>query len=262
MYEALKGKSILIGKEPDKGRLLVAVKIKGETKLTVIGEAGSVPGGVSRCIPSQGVGHCRLDVGVNGDITMTNLKARNVTLVDGIEFDAKRVTTKNTLELGSPGYKISVKDLLDTAEKLVFKIEGKPAVTVSIRHLERVWNEYHDEYMRIKKHQRFVSLMSSVPMMFTLGAGALTAMAPRLELPPFISTVTLTLTIIGFILMVYGFCLRLTDKSIEENEQLLENLQDRYVCPNKECRHFLGNQPFKIIRQMKKCPHCGATYEK
>ena len=262
MYEALKGKTILVGKEPDKNRLLVAVVIKGEPKLTVIGESGSVPTGVSRCIPSQGVAHCKLDIDAKGNVTMTNMKARNVTSVDGVQFDTKRVTATNTLELGAPGYKIAVKDLLDTAEKVVFKVEGKPAVTVSIKHLERVWNEYHDGQLHIKKHQRFVSLMSSVPMMFTLASGAITAAAPQLHLPPFISTVTLVLTIIGFALMVYGFCLRLTDRSLERAEQLAEDFQNKYVCPNKECRHFLGNQPFKVLRQQKKCPYCGATFTK
>ena len=34
-----------------------------------------------------------------------------------------------------------------------------------------------------------------------------------------------------------------------------------YVCPNPECRHFLGYQPYKLILQHKKCPWCKSKFQ-
>ena len=62
----LKGKNILIGKEPGAGRLLVA--IEGTQFNTAIGPANSVPATVSRCMPAQGTAHARISIDAGGNI--------------------------------------------------------------------------------------------------------------------------------------------------------------------------------------------------
>ena len=82
VLDNLRGKTILIGKEPGNGRLLISVNIKGQVKNTTLGEMGCVPSCVSRCIPSDGVAHCKIDIDISGNITLTNAKPQNTTCVN------------------------------------------------------------------------------------------------------------------------------------------------------------------------------------
>ena len=70
--EQLKGKTILIGKEPSQGRLLVA--LPGSGKSAAIGLPGSVPASVSRCRPAEGIAHAKISIDQSGNIILTNLK--------------------------------------------------------------------------------------------------------------------------------------------------------------------------------------------
>ena len=67
----LKGKTILIGKEPEQSRLLIA--IKGTSQITTLGQIGSVPNSVSRCKPTEGVAHCQIEIDLRRHFNCTNL---------------------------------------------------------------------------------------------------------------------------------------------------------------------------------------------
>jgi hypothetical protein len=75
-----------------------------------------------------------------------------------------------------------------------------------------------------------------------------------------IFTFTIVLTIVGLVLMVYSFVKGYNDKSIEEQEKATEDFQHRYVCPNPECRHYMGNQPYHLVRQNRVCPWCKCKF--
>ena len=113
--ERLKGKTILIGKEPGQGRLLVA--IQGNGKSAAIGAPGSVPACVSRCKPSEGVAHAKITVDQTGNMTITNMKPQNVTFVNGSEIASKRVSSSNTVELGKDRFSINLPVVIETAKK-------------------------------------------------------------------------------------------------------------------------------------------------
>ena len=89
--ENLKGKTILVGKEPGNGRLFVSVKINGQPKTAAIGEMNSVPNSVSRCKPAENTAHCKIEVDATGNLIVTNLKPQNVTYVNGAEIVSKKV---------------------------------------------------------------------------------------------------------------------------------------------------------------------------
>ena len=50
------------------------------------------------------------------------------------------------------------------------------------------------------------------------------------------------------------------DTSVEDRKKAQNELIDNYICPNPKCKHFLGQQPYKVLRQNKNCPYCKAKW--
>lgn len=254
--ERLKGKTLLIGKEPGQGRLLVSVNVNGQSKTAAIGQPGSVPNTVSRCKPAEGTAHCKIGVDGAGNMTLTNLKPQNVTFVNGQEIVSKRITSSCAVALGANRFDINLAGVLNAAEKLVGGGTPPPPPPpqqqpeYSIRHLELIWNEYNTKKKQIRIRQKNLNLITSIPMAITMLGGFLIAVAPD------IAPIAKLFTGIAFLIFLITLYVRFTDKSIKEEEELSDKFQDNYVCPNPECHHFMGNQPYKILRQNKQCPYC------
>lgn len=279
--DKLKGKSVLIGKEPERGRLLIA--IAGTTKMGALGGDGSVPGSVSRCLPASDVAHARIDIDDHGHIRITNVKSRNVTYVDGMSIMSKVVTPASVVELGKDHYRIDVNAVLKVAGKLVgasgsvnpgnnvndqYKSKSKsvtntpvqkpgvpkpPKVKYSISHLELVWRDLQDQRNEIREKQKKVNLirtgcsvfsMLTVPCTIILGPWAY------------------ALTGVGVIGTVYSFVGLKNDDTTQRMEDITEEFQDRYVCPNPECGKFLGNMSYKLLKKQYSmhCPYCKCEY--
>lgn len=239
----LKGKTILVGKEPGNGRLYVSVNVNGQHKVAPIGEMQSVPNSVSRCKPGENTAHCKITVGGNGEMTITNMEPRNMTYVNGTEVATKRIKAGCRIELGKDRYAMDLNAVIQAARKMV-------GVEYSIRHLEIVWNEYNDSMKKIKIRQKNLGLLSNIPMGFSMLGGLVAGVYPQVR------EVALVFTGIALLIMLIGFYKRFTDKSIDEMEALTEDFQRKYICPNPECHHFMGNQPYNILRQNKNCPYC------
>ncbi len=122
----LKGKTILVGKEPGNGRLFVSVKINGQPKTAAIGEMNSVPNSVSRCKPAENTAHCKIEVDATGNLVVTNLKPQNVTYVNGAEIVSKKVKSNGMIELGKDRYSVSVNTIIETASKIVATVIPTP----------------------------------------------------------------------------------------------------------------------------------------
>lgn len=253
----LEGKTILIGKEPGNGRLLIAVKGGGSIKTAIIGEIGCVPGTVSRCKPAEDVGHCKLTIDQNSNMTLTNLKPQNVTYVNGTEIMTKRVSPDSEIALGKDRYSINLNSILEIAKKLVGQgaAQGQQKqIEVSIKPLKKVWGDYNKQLKAIKIRQKNIGIFARVPIVFTMLGGGVSTLMP--DIRPY----AIVFTFIALVITVIGIYKQVTDKSMDEQEKLTEKFQNTYVCPNPECRHFVGNQPYNILRQNKKCPYCGCKY--
>lgn len=248
----LKGKTILVGKEPGNGRLYVSVSINGQHKTAAIGEMQSVPNSVSRCKPGENAAHCKIAVGENGEMTITNMKQQNVTYVNGTEVATKRIKAGCRIELGKDRYAMDLNAVLQAARKIVGMMPAPPAPAqeYSIRHLKRVWKEYNDSIKGIKIRQKNLGLLSNIPMGFSMLGGLVAGVYPQVR------EVALVFTGIALLIMLVGFYKRFTDKSIDEMEALTEDFQRKYICPNPDCQHFMGNQPYNVLRQNKNCPYC------
>lgn len=251
--EKLKGKTILIGKEPDQGRLLLAI-VGGKT--ACIGAPNSVPNSVSRCKVPEGVAHAKISIDQNSNMVLTNLKPQNVTFVNGSEIASKRIQPNNIIELGQDHYKIAVSTIIEIAKKLVritdpsVAPDSKP---LNIKHLEKVWTDYHDSLKRMREKQKKINLIRSGCGIFTMCA------MPCIF---FLGPIGYALTGIGVIGNIYSFVGLKNDNTTDEQERLMEEFQDHYVCPNENCNKFLGNLSYKLLKKQysMQCPYCKTKF--
>ena len=182
-----------------------------------------------------------------------------MTYVNGAEIVSKKVKSNGMIELGKDRYSVSVNTIIGTASKIVATViptPPSPPEEYSIKHLKKVWDDYNARMRDIKIRTRNIGLLSSIPMAFSMLGGLIAGVAPEIR------EYALILTGIALLIMLIGFYKRFTDKSIEETEQLTEEFQKKYICPNKKkpCNHFLGNVPYNILRQNTKCPYCGCLF--
>lgn len=251
--DRLKGKTILIGKEPGQGRLLVAI---AGGKAAIIPAA--VPGSVSRCKVAEGVAHAKITIDQNGNMVLTNMKSQNVTYVNGSEIASKRVLPSNTVELGKDHFNISLPVIIETAKKLAGPLPPPPTPVYDIKHLEKVWLNYHESLKQLREKQKRVNLIRSGCGIFTMCA------MPCIF---FLGPIGYALTGVGVLGNIYSFVGLKNDNTTDEQERLAEEFQDSYVCPH--CKKFLGNISYKMLKkqivspkdQKMYCPlGCGAEF--
>lgn len=244
----LEGKTILIGKEPGSGRLLVAVKGVGTV---TIGPDGCVPASVSRCKPAEDAGHCRLSIDQNSVMTLTNLKPQNVTYVNGMEIITKRVTADSNITLGKDRYAVDLNTVLEAARKLVK--QKKPTEALSIKHLEEVWNAYEHMMEEIAEKQRKRARYRILPILLSSASTTISALIAHFF---GVQTLWVSIPISVLITIIYVISFMAKDTSMEDKNKANDYLIENYVCPHADCKHFLGYSKYKIIRQNKICPYC------
>ena len=224
---------IIIGRDQNTRQLSIVKD--GNSKL--YGQPNSVPMDVSRH-------HISLQPAGNGKWQIKNLNEQNVTFVNGIAVESKTISESDKIELGNSHYLFSWSALQEP------KVE-----TVDIRQLKRVWDEYNSANIEIRKRQKNIGLLASIPIGITMLGGLLSGVAPD-DLKPF----AYVFTVIALVVMLYGFYRRFTDNSIEEQEEIKKTFQRRYVCP--KCGHFMGFQDYDILTQSDACPYCKTKYRK
>ena len=266
--ESLKGKEILIGRESGTDRLLAYLSIKGQIKAFQIGNPGSVPKSVSRAIPNQNKAHLSIKIVHNGNLITSNLKPENVTFVNGSQIISKRISENDSIELGADHYKLPLSTLVQAVQKIDHSIGSNPTPkpevkTFNISHLEKVWNDYHEGDLAIKDKQHKMGLQQRIPIFFTFGAGALTSVAWSLGWGEWIRIVSICLTGIGLLLMIYFFIQSSKFNPVREADKLREDFQSKYICPNQECKRFLGNYSYSMMKNQFKmeCPFCKSKFE-
>ncbi|MBR6979112.1 MAG: FHA domain-containing protein [Prevotella sp.] len=270
----LRGKTILIGKEPQSGRLMISMNVNGTLKKMVIPNFNNVPNTVSRCMPENNMAHCKIEIDANGKMKVHNLKSQNVTFVNGMEIETRTLKSDDKLELGADRYPIPLDTIFTAGIQMIDGGGGgKPPVKeYSIKPLERVWNNYHKETMKIKREQKNLAAAQGLAPMLTIGGSVISAILAKagddwvLEImgsiitPAELCWVTIPLSLLGLILMGRNYYRRKNDTSLEDQDRLLAELQTLYVCPNPDCKQFLGANAYRVIRQKKTCPYCKCKY--
>lgn len=252
----LKGRTLLIGRTSAKDHLLVCTILKGQPLATEVTGVSGVPQSVSRCKVQEGTAHVRLNIGSGGEMNVENLKAQNVTYVNDNQVTAKRISVSDKLSLGRDRFSVPMEALLSTASALVTKVEGKaatPPQAVSIKPLERVWEEHQARQDEINRRQQRMMRLRMFPMGIGLLSGAIAGIASA-QGASGIRNVTIVLTFISLGIFIYNLLKK--DTTYEDRKAADDQLMDDYVCPNTNCGHYLGKQPYKLLRQNKACPYC------
>ena len=259
--EILKGNTIIIGKEPGGGRLLVA--IKGMEQTMTVGSPGSVPNSVSRYKTVENMGHASIAIDTNGIMTLSNLKSQNVTYVNKIEIATKNIDFDSAVELGKDKYKVDVESVLECAKQILTTVKNSGNVSeftaqrndkFNIVSLEQVWNDYQYGLRKLREAQKKINLIRSGCGIFTMCA------MPCIF---FLGPIGYVLTGVGVAGNIYSFVGLKNDKTTETQEQLTEEFQDNYVCPNPKCNKFLGNISYKLLKKQYSmhCPYCKCEFE-
>ena len=193
--------------------------------------------------------HCKITSNGDGSYTIENL-SQNGTFVNGRRIIKTKVQAETVIQLG-PNFSIKVSELLPvtTTRSINQKV-------YSIESLESVWNEYHDSILELQAKQHKLGLLIRIPMIFTVVGGVLTALISEEY-----RFVTLGISAIAGILMIYGFIKSKNFVFAKEKDKLDLDFQDKYICPNPECNHFLGFKPFKVLIQDKSCGYCRCKYD-
>lgn len=223
---------LIIGRDANTAQL----RVVNGSQVTLIGDPASVPMNVSRQ-------HCQLKVIDKDTFIITNIKAANVTWVNGVEVQSKQITLDDKVQLGANKYVLPLSEIIKQTEPNI----------ADIRQLKAVWDNYNNSLIANRKRQQQNNLLSRVPMMFTLLGSVVAAASEDLR------SISIVFTVIAATIMLYGFYRIATDKSIEEQERLKKEFQKNYVCP--KCGRFMGFQDFDIIRQHSNCPYCRAQYK-
>ena len=257
--EELHDKKILIGREPGKNRLQIAINTNNGIKVAAIGEPNSVPMSVSRCIPIDNSAHCRLEISNTGSIRLVNIKEENITYANGNEVQSKVVNENCTIALGREMYSVEMKKILDTAKEMLTSKQPQAQqpsqqqqLEFSIKPLEAVWEEHHKRTRQLLADQKRQNLIKSLYLPCSILSTLVGA---------FCEGLSYIMYAIAIIALIYGLYKTITDKSVAKKEKLQDWLIDNYVCPNPDCKRFMGNQPFKIIKQHKNCPYCKCKFK-
>lgn len=258
----LKNKTILIGKEPGNGRLLIAVQGAGRVKVATLGEVGCVPNSVSRCKPAEDIAHCKITIGPDSVMTLANLKPQNVTFVNGTEIITKRITPDSSVSLGKDHYAVNLNTVLETAKKLVAQDPNPKPVEVSIKHLKAVWNHYDTKLLNLQieqqkraNQQRLQGILSQLGTLCLI----IPSVIPQIPIPNEVRAIVIVCAI-GMSIYFFYKNSKTEDSFVIKKRELDQKLMNDYVCPNKDCNHYMGAQPYKILSQNKKCPYCGCKY--
>ena len=231
---------LIIGRDPTTSKLRVVDGNTGAAKL--YGNAGCVPKDVSRQ-------HCEIKISDDGRISIKNLKAENITYVNGLEVLAKNISETDTVQIGHSKFAVDLPMIL---KDLIPKV-------VDIRPLEKVWNDYNEKVRKLKIEQGRLNALSRVSGIFSMLAIASGLLLKGQDnyLYYWLYGAAILLTV-GFTVVSYVNASRIPQKLEELDEQFMRD----YVCPNPECHRFLGKIHYSVLSQNSCCQFCKVKYRK
>lgn len=231
---------IIIGREEGARRLHC---VAGGREFN-IGAAGSVPLSVSRQ-------HCKLKV--NGsNITIENIKAQNITFVDGNQVFSKSISATSCVQLGKERYQIPLQQILQLT---IGTPDGQPIPTFSLKPLKNVWQEYDDRRMEIQNKaaksankQRLQGILSMLGMCIGF-------------IPGIDQTIRIVIIVAALAIAIYFFVKGSMNATVQQQlHDLDEEYAKKYKCPNPKCGKPFGSIPYRNIEYNKQCLACGCKY--
>jgi cell division protein FtsL len=234
---------IIIGREQGARRLHC---VAGGREFN-IGAAGSVPLSVSRQ-------HCKLTV--NGsNITIENIKAQNITFVDGNQIFSKSISATSKVQLGEERFLIPLQQILQLATGAPVGQQQPNVPTYSLNPLKSVWEEYDDRKMEIQNNaaksanrQRLQGILSMLGMCIGF-------------IPGIDQTIRIVIVVAALAIAIYFFVKGSMNATVQQQlHDLDEEFAKKYKCPNPKCGRPFGVIPYRNIEYNKQCLACGCKY--
>lgn len=234
---------LIIGREAGSSAPRLCVK-QGERSF-FIGTPGSVPKSVSRS-------HCRVQI--DGDkMVLSNVSDSNAVLVNGLEYKTKNINMTDLIELGPERYRLDLSCVLALFEKdSKQQKDEEKAKTYHIAHLKTIWENYSEGKMDIQIGQGKMNAVSAIPGVLSMISIALSFV--------FTDAIRIVFITIAAILAFSFAIVRINNagKIPLKQKEMDERFQDDYVCPH--CKHFLGNQNYKLVLKNGGCPWCKSKF--
>lgn len=236
---------IIIGREEGVRRLHCIV----EGREFNVGQAGSVPLSVSRR-------HCKISV--NGsNISIENIKAQNVTFVDGNQIYSKVIAPTSRVQLGEEKFLVPLQQILQLAGASTNNVGDtiKETPTFSLKPMKEVWKEYDKRRMEIQNNavksankQRLQGIFSMLGMCL----GFIPGINPIIRIVIIVTALSIA---------VYFFIKGSVGETVQQQlHDLDEEYAKKYKCPNPACGRPFGAIPYRNIEYNKQCLACGCKY--
>lgn len=235
--------TIIVGREANSATPRLGVTVDGNNKF--IGAPGSVPMSVSRK-------HCRIEVLADGSITVANVAEGNVMYVNGTEYKLKTISNEDMVELGPDRYMLDIQAVIKASSSAAAMGED----AFNILPLKKVWEDYQNGKIKAQVKTGKMNALSAIPGVLSMVSMALYV------IPGFEKQMQNLFGIIAAVFAVTFLVVRLrvAGKNPIAQKKMDEDFQDRYVCPNPTCNHFIGNQPYKLVLKNGSCPWCKSRY--
>lgn len=251
-------KTILIGREVD-GTHLVALVLDtngGKPKKTYIGDNVSTSVTRLRLVDNnRWVGHCKIDIEDDGSMRISNMKAENITRVNGNGVASRAIIWSDNITLGSGEYKLD----MTAVKKIIDSLTPPPPLEAkSIKHLEYVWKKYDEDKHNLQKKNRSLNLLRSSASIFTVPVIALSGFMSSKGIDG--ASFLWIISAIGAVITVYGWYRSYKFDINVETEKLNEWLKQNYCCPHCNLPLTAMGEYAMLsgkVNITKKCPHCG-----
>lgn len=234
---------IIIGRES--GAAAPRLCIKQGDKSFFLGAPGSVPKTVSRS-------HCLLQI-TDDQMTISNVSDSNSVFVNGLEYKTKTISKSDLIELGPERYRLDLSEVLALIQNGAKQLNsGNEAKTYHIAHLKNIWDNYSQGKMDIQIRQGKFNAVSAIPGVLSMVSIALSFV--------FTDSIRIVFISIAAILAIAFAIVRINNagKIPLKQKEMDERFQDDYVCPH--CKHFLGNQNYKLVLKNGGCPWCKSKF--
>lgn len=236
---------ILIGRENSSDSRLQLV-VGGVKKF--YGEKGSVPHTVSRS-------HCKLIMEADR-IVIENISPSNVTYINGREFDRKSISYSDIVELGPERYRLELQRIISFLSKpQTSGPQDMMRPQFSIAHLKQVYDDYENAKLRMQIEERKFNAIAG-------STAVISAMSMACCFFESLEKFRIIFIVISIISGVYFGIKRMqgATQSPVRQKQMADKFREHYICPNPECKRFLGNLPYNELSKVNACPHCKSRF--
>lgn len=239
----------IIGREHGSNRLVMSITGGKVVPL-------SAPGVVPNTVSSK---HCQLKVDDDGVWTLVNIKSALYTYVNGMQIESKRIQPDSRVELGVDHFAVDMPKVKKIVGDLLPKV-------YSIKHLQTVWDEYHGTQLKMQLDEKrkntnrmLTGVLSPISMILFI-----LPMVMNTEMPPIVNALRLILAAAMALMALYFYIQSrrgLKNDIILRMDRLNDEFQQKYLCPNPDCHHFLGNQSYRLLTQHGTCPYCRCKFQ-